>query len=90
MVLFSIFFFIVIALNLLAASYWVKAEGNIELAGRIQEAGGVFTFVFCLLGWYLELSLMLLSMDFPFELPVFDLSTKIRGAREKGEAGKEA
>ena len=34
-------------------------------------------------GWYLLLALMLPSVDFPFNLPVGDLSHLIKGASER-------
>jgi len=37
----------------------------------------------CLLGWYIFAAILLASLDFPFGLPVGDLSTLIKGATEK-------
>jgi hypothetical protein len=42
-----------------------------------------------MLGWYLTLAIMLAIVDFPIHLPVFDLSTVIKGASQL-EAEKRA
>jgi hypothetical protein len=88
-----IFLFLDIALFLLAGSYWKGAVGAAVAAGKLQIASGAFVFIFCIFAWYLLLAQLLQSMDFPFALPVFDLSTKIKGAkalaREKGETTAE-
>lgn len=49
-------------------------------------------FVVCMLGWYIFTSQMLLSVDFPFNLPVGDLSTVIKGGshRSKRKAERSA
>ncbi|PPJ52238.1 hypothetical protein CBER1_09728 [Cercospora berteroae] len=67
----------------LAASFWFTGMGNMAYAHTLQEAGGAMAFVVCLLGWYLFTALMLASVDAPFSLPVFDLSTRIKGASDK-------
>lgn len=85
-----IFVFIEAALLLLAGSYWVLAKGHMQTALNLQVAGGACVFVFCIFGWYLELSLMLRSVEFAFEVPVFDLSTKIPGAAKAETAEKMA
>lgn len=84
-----VLFFIEVALLLVASAYWVKAQGNLSGAAKLQEAGGAFVFVFCVFGWYLEMALMLQSVDFPWELPTFDLSSRVRGAKDK-EGGEKA
>ena len=49
---------------------------------RIQ-AGGAFTFVTSMAGWWIFFAIMLASLDFPFSIPVGDLSHIIKGASEK-------
>jgi hypothetical protein len=39
------------------------------MAYNCQVAGGAFTFVTCILGWYLFFVIMLAALDFPFQLP---------------------
>ena len=77
-----IFVFVELALLLVAGAYWVKAEGKVAEGERLEVAAGACAFVFCVFGWYLELHLLLQAVDFPIELPVFDLSHIIKGASE--------
>lgn len=77
-----IFVFVELALLLVAGAYWVKAEGKVDQAERLEVAAGACAFVFCVFGWYLELHLLLQAVDFPFGLPVFDLSHIVKGASE--------
>lgn len=90
MVLVLILFFVDVALILIAASFWVNANGDAVAAANLQEAGGAFVFVFAVIGWYLELNLVLASVDFAFSLPVIDLSSKIKGATEMKDASRAA
>lgn len=59
---------------LLVGFYWRLAVGDVQMANKLQYAAGALTFTFCMLGWYLLLSIMLQTLEFPFNLPVFDLS----------------
>jgi len=89
-----IFFTLVIAFSLLSGAYWQLAnaygDGNnaatIALAGRLQKAAGAFTFVTCMAGWWIFFAIMLAALDFPFQIPVGDLSTMIKGYSEKQKA----
>lgn len=89
-----IFFTLVIAFGLLSGAYWqlANAYGNgndpatIALAGRLQKAAGAFTFVTALAGWWIFFAIMLAALDFPFQIPVGDLSTMIKGYSEKQKA----
>ncbi|KAH8659159.1 GPR1/FUN34/yaaH family-domain-containing protein [Tricladium varicosporioides] len=85
-----IFFTLVCAFGLLAGAYWQNANaiGNSDpaaarLAGRLQIAAGAFTFVTSMAGWWIFAAIMLAALDFPFQIPVGDLSTMIKGASEK-------
>uniref|UniRef100_A0A8H7MYC3 GPR1/FUN34/YaaH-class plasma membrane protein n=1 Tax=Bionectria ochroleuca TaxID=29856 RepID=A0A8H7MYC3_BIOOC len=78
-----IFFFLDTAQLLLTASYWITAKGNTELGEKLQKASGAFIFIYCVLGWYLLFAQLLQSLDFPFSLPVGDLSTKIKSATDR-------
>ena len=78
-----IFFTLVPAFGLLAGTFFNAAEGNAATAAKCQEAAGAFAFVTCLLGWYIFFAIMLASVDFPFSLPIVDLSGMIKGASEK-------
>ncbi|KIW93768.1 uncharacterized protein Z519_05083 [Cladophialophora bantiana CBS 173.52] len=82
-----VFFFIDLAFIMLMASYWTLAEGKTAnycwKMSKGKQAAGVFVFVFCVFGWYLFFTMILLAVDFPLNLPTGDLSTKIKGASEK-------
>ncbi|KAG9231729.1 GPR1/FUN34/YaaH-class plasma membrane protein-like protein [Amylocarpus encephaloides] len=88
-----IFFTLVVGFGLLAGAYWQNANaiGNSDpsaaaLAGRLQIAAGAFTFVASMAGWWIFAAIMLAALDFPFQIPVGDLSTMIKGASEKEKA----
>ncbi|KAI8938430.1 hypothetical protein NX059_004323 [Plenodomus lindquistii] len=83
LVFFMIFFTIVPAFGLLAGTFLQLANGRAALAAKLQEAAGAFAFVTCICGWYIFLAIMLASVDFPFSLPLVDLSSVIKGASEK-------
>ncbi|EOA83781.1 hypothetical protein ACJQWK_01039 [Exserohilum turcicum] len=83
LVFFLIFFTLVPAFGLLAGSYMYIAQGRLSLASKLAEAGGAFCFVACLCGWYIFFAIMLASVDFPFDLPIVDLSSVVKGASDK-------
>ncbi|EAT79985.2 hypothetical protein SNOG_12687 [Parastagonospora nodorum SN15] len=83
LIFFLIFFTLVPAFGLLAGAFLHAAKGNAAIASKCQEAAGAFTFVTCMCGWYILLAIMLASVDFPFDLPLVDLSGVIKGASEK-------
>lgn len=86
-----IFFTLVIAFGLLSGAYWQLANAygdgmnadKIALAHRLQVAAGAFTFVTSMAGWWIFFAIMLAALDFPFQIPVGDLSTLIKGFSEK-------
>ncbi len=85
-----IFFTLVLAFSLLAAAYWYSAlaignkdAGKAAVAGRLQIAAGACTFVTSIAGWWIFFAIMLAALDFPFQIPVGDLSTMIKGASER-------
>ncbi|MCJ1285717.1 hypothetical protein MMC26_005058 [Xylographa opegraphella] len=81
-----IFFFLDLALFLLAAAYWTLAEGHMALGGQLEVAAGACVFVFCMAGWYLLVVQLMQAVDFPFSLPVGDLSTKFQGGAARRKA----
>ncbi|KAF1361041.1 hypothetical protein EJ07DRAFT_164643 [Lizonia empirigonia] len=83
LVFFLIFFTLVPAFALLAATFLLLAQGRAATAAKCQEAAGAFAFVTCICGWYIFFAIMLASVDFPFSLPIVDLSGVVRGAGEK-------
>jgi len=80
---FTIFFTLVCAFGCLTGAYWQTANGNAALAFKLQKAAGGFTFVTCIAGWWIFVAILLASLDFPFQLPVGDLSTVVKGASER-------
>ncbi|KAJ9296873.1 hypothetical protein DTO271G3_5072 [Paecilomyces variotii] len=83
LVFFLIFLALTLGFGLLAGANFQLANGAVALAGKLQIAGGAIMFVSQLLGWYLLAAQLLLSVDFPFVLPVGDLSHLVRGASER-------
>lgn len=82
-VFFIIFLTLVIAFTCLAGAYWNLNLGNVALAGRLQTTAGACIFVTSACGWWILLAIMLAALDFPFQLPVGDLSHAIRGASNR-------
>lgn len=66
----------------LTGTHWQRSTNNIILANRLQVASGAWGFVACAAGWYIFVSQMLTALDFPFSLPVGDLSHLIKGGTE--------
>lgn len=82
-IFFGIFLTLVCAFGLLTASYFEAALGNADTALTCQIAAGAFCFVTVILGWYLFFVIMLAALDFPFQLPVGDLSRMMKGASDR-------
>lgn len=68
---------------LLTATFWLTADANSEAAGKTLFLAGAVTFGADMAGWYLLLSLLLTSVDFPIVLPLGDLSGWIKGLSQK-------
>lgn len=85
-VFFLIFFTLVLAFGFLAGAYFQTSNGNVALAGRLQTAAGACTFVTCACGWWIFFAIMLAGLDFPFQLPVGDLSGIVKGASDRKKA----
>lgn len=87
-VFFLMFLCLVPAFCCMAGTFWKIAEGTpatLQTALHLQHAAGGLTFAVSLLGWYLLFVQLLASVDFPFNLPVGDLSRFIKGASEKAK-----
>ncbi|TKA22069.1 hypothetical protein B0A50_08449 [Salinomyces thailandicus] len=69
----------------LAGVYWYGAEADAETAEALTVAAGALTFVSDMLGWWIFFAILLASLDFPFQLPVGDLSRFIKGASDKAK-----
>ncbi|KAF8242536.1 hypothetical protein K440DRAFT_638914 [Wilcoxina mikolae CBS 423.85] len=74
-----------LAFPLLAASEWQAAQGNKEVAHNLLVGGGAACFVVSLMTWYALINSLLQSVDFPFELPMGDLSSLFPGASQRKE-----
>lgn len=53
-----------------------------------SQVGGAFFFIDGMTGWYIVASMMLASVDFPFQIPLGDLSTTIKGASHYAKKNK--
>lgn len=75
----------------LSASYFAYGNGNQASGDQLQYAGAGLLFALSMVGWYEFTSLVLDSVDFPFALPLGDLSSIIKGRsdRERAKASKE-
>lgn len=71
----------------IASSFFAISHGQLERARTLQHAGGGLLFAVSCTGWYVFLSMLLASVDFPIALPLGDLSTVIAG-RSSRLAGK--
>ncbi|KAI0125427.1 hypothetical protein BJ170DRAFT_637550 [Xylariales sp. AK1849] len=81
-----IFLSLVLCLGLTTGAYWFLAQdyvGNAAYAAKLLVGAGACAFVTTACGWWLLLTMLLVSVDFPLSLPVGDLSTTFRGASER-------
>ena len=77
-----IFACLVPAFSCLAASFWYLAAGDASKSTTLLHAGAGLAYAVCILGWYLFAVQLLAAVDFPINLPVFDLSTIIKGGSD--------
>jgi len=90
MIFFAILLLLVPTFGCLAASFFAVSQGYSSKALTLQYAGAGLLFVTSLLGWYIFVALLLLAVDFPFSLPLGDLSTVIKGkTKQKFEVSDE-
>lgn len=86
LIFFLIFLLLVPSFSLLAAAFWSLADDPVARASEAQTyviTAGALTFVIDMLGWYIFFAILLASLDFPFQLPVVDLSRFVKGASYK-------
>ncbi|KAF5026754.1 hypothetical protein F66182_1173 [Fusarium sp. NRRL 66182] len=72
---FSIFILLIPCLSCLSASFFAVSRGDTGKANTYQHAGAGLLLALSFVGWYIFTSVLLLSVDFPFVLPLGDLST---------------
>lgn len=92
-----IFLTLVPAFGCLAGAYWhlalafgAGATAPPPIVNTLLVAAGALTFITDMAGWWIFFAIMLAALDFPFQLPVGDLSTLIKGASEKAKLKKES
>lgn len=93
LVFFLIFLFLIPAFGCLTAAFWHLAEDHVANAAVAQKeilVAGALTFVVDMLGWYIFMAIMLASLDFPFQLPVVDLSRFVKGGSEIAKAKEQS
>ncbi|KAI9714672.1 MAG: hypothetical protein M1812_006337 [Candelaria pacifica] len=78
-----IFLTLLLLFGFLGGTYFQLANGNTVLAMKLEVAAGACGFVSVLAGWWIFLAQMLAALDFPFQLPVGDMSHVIPGASDK-------
>ncbi|KAK0935748.1 hypothetical protein LTR29_012680 [Friedmanniomyces endolithicus] len=66
----------------LAAAYFYAGAG-VGPSTECRVVGAAFAFVASMVAWYLWFSMLLEAVDWPFSLPVGDLSTMIKGKSDK-------
>lgn len=74
----------------LSASFFAVSHGESANALKLQHIGAGLLLAVSLLGWYIFLALILLSVDFPFILPLGDLSTVVHGRADETRDNKDA
>lgn len=64
-----VFLGLTLGFGLLTGTQWQLAKGNMDYALKLLEGGGGCAFVSCCAGWWILISLVLISTDFPLEIP---------------------
>jgi len=77
-----IFLTLTFAFELIAAAYFHTAQGNMAAATMEFKVAGGFAFVTGLAGFYIDFSLLLASVGYPFVIPLFDLSSRFMVPKE--------
>ncbi|KAK9479555.1 GPR1/FUN34/yaaH family-domain-containing protein [Lipomyces japonicus] len=67
----------------LTIGFFLLSEGKFAHGNNVVKAGGAMALATGLVGFYIFLVLMLVTVDFPFLLPVGDLSHLMKGYQEK-------
>ncbi|KAJ5780267.1 hypothetical protein N7457_005427 [Penicillium paradoxum] len=80
-----LFLFLFLVFVLLSAAYWQLGHENAVVGNRCVKGAGASLFVATLLGLYLLIVQLFESLDFPFDLPIGDLSKAWTRNKNKGE-----
>ncbi|KAK7430709.1 hypothetical protein QQZ08_002753 [Neonectria magnoliae] len=81
--LFTILLLLIPTFGCLSASFFAVSNGHAANALTYQHVGAGLLLAVSFLGWYMFLALVLQSVDFPFVLPLVDLSTVIPGRTQR-------
>ena len=82
LVFIAIFFGLMMCFVLDTGAYWHLAGGNTDLGTKMQVASGAFLFLAVSAGWWIFFAQLLASVEFPFEVPVGDISHFIKPLSE--------
>lgn len=74
-----------VGFGLATGAYWMLALDRVPMALTLLKATGGAFFFTDMIGWWLFLSIMLATVDLP-TVPLFDLSTTIKGVSERKAA----
>jgi len=74
-----LFLGLVFTFEFLAAGYFHVGIGDSTRAAKEFTAAGAFGFFVCLMGIWVDIHLLLASVDFPVNIPLLDLSGVIKG-----------
>jgi len=76
---FLTFLSLVFTFSLFAAGYFQQGMGNLARASHLFKVAGGFNLIVSISGFWTLAHLLLASVDFPFNVPVFDLSHIVPG-----------
>jgi len=85
-----VFLSLVFAFEMIAAGYFHSAQGNAAAAAMDFKVAGGFAFVTALAGFWIDFSLILASVGFPFTIPLIDLSSRFMVPKGMRDADKMA
>jgi len=81
-----VFLTLTFAFEFIAAAYFHTAQGNMTAATMEFKVAGGFAFVTGLAGFWIDFSLLLASVGYPFVIPLFDLSSRFMVPKDRGMA----
>jgi len=78
-----IFLSLIFAFELISAAYFHTGQGNTAMATMEFKIAGGFAFITALSGMWVNISLLLASVGYPFSVPVIDLSTRVLTGKDR-------
>lgn len=82
----TILLFLVCAYGVLTGAFFAASMAKESAAATLQLTGGALLFIASMVAWWLFASLMMEAIDFPVQIPVFDLSHVIKGRSQMMKA----